>query len=490
MSRPRICFQDELSANILNRFYIDGCWRAPDTSEQITLRSPVTEEVTAQVPAGSPTDMSVAVRSARSAFDHGEWPRLSVAQRAAYLTRIAHEVRRRQGIFERLWTGQVGAPVWFTEAFTALAAAYFDYYAQLASTFAFEEERPVRGGQAKVIREPVGVCALIIPWNAPLILLCQKLAPALLAGCTVVVKPSPETPLDAMLVAECVESAGLPRGVVNVVAAGRDTGDWLVRQPDIDKVSFTGSTAAGKHIAAVCAERVARVSLELGGKSASILCDDADLGAWLQTVAPFTMPFCGQVCFSQTRVLVSRHRHDEVVDAYASAVRGMRVGDPWDESTQIGPLSMERQLHRVRRYIETGKREGARLVAGGGEVPGCSRGYFVAPTVFDAVTPEMTLAREEVFGPVVSILTYDNEEQAVQIANQSDYGLSGTVFAADVARAEGLARRIRTGNISVNSLQVDPSVPFGGYKQSGIGREGGREGLEAFLEVKTLYLPA
>jgi acyl-CoA reductase-like NAD-dependent aldehyde dehydrogenase len=397
-------------------------------------------------------------------------------------------MRKRGDQLMRVWIAQVGAPFWFTSRFTDRASVYFDYYADLAERHSFEETRDVAHGRAKVIREPVGVCALITPWNSPLILLAQKLAPALLAGCTVVAKPSPETPLDALILAECLQAAGLPEGVVNIVPGGREAGDWLVRQPQIDKVGFTGSTAAGKHIAKICADRLARVSLELGGKSASIICDDADLSSWLKSVAPFTMPFSGQICFAQARVLVSKKRHDEVLDAFASAAKEMTIGDPWDPATQIGPLSMARQHDRVLDYIETGKREGARLVTGGGGAPGVNKGYFVAPTIFDQVTREMTIAREEIFGPVVSVMTYDDEEEAVEIANDSDYGLSGTVFAADVDRAEAIARRVRTGNISVNGLHLDPNGPFGGFKQSGIGREGGPEGLSPYLETKTLYL--
>ena len=479
----------ELSANVRTRFFIDGGWSLPLGDDVLELISPVTEELTLRVPGGAPADMDAAVKAARRAFDQGPWPRLAPVERAVYLRRIGEEMRKRADLFKRVWVAQVGAPNWFATPITGLAAGYFDYYAGLAETYKFEDVRPTMMGRAKVVREPVGVCALVVPWNAPLVLLVQKLAAALLAGCTVVAKPSPETPLDALILAECAEAAGLPAGVFNVVPAGREAGDWLIRQPGIDKVSFTGSTAAGKHIAAVCADRLARVSLELGGKSASIICDDADLSLWLNTVSRFTMPFSGQICFSQTRLLVSKKRHDEVLDAFTSAVKGMKVGDPWDEDTVIGPVSMARQRDRVLGYIGTAQQEGGRLIIGGGGVPGMNQGYFVAPTIFDGITPDMTIAREELFGPVVSVMTFENEEEAIEIANATDYGLSGTVFSADVDRAEQIARRVRTGNITVNGLQLDPVAPFGGYKQSGIGREGGPEGLSTFQEVKTIYLP-
>ncbi|MEZ0603133.1 aldehyde dehydrogenase [Paraburkholderia sp. IW21] len=483
-------FEGELSDNVRTRFFINGEWCAPKGSEEFELVSPITEEVIFRLPAASIEDAGAAVKSARDAFDTGSWAYSPSVERAAALRRIASEMRDRLALFGRLWTAQVGAPSWFASQFTGIAPAYFDFYADLISQSSFDDERMVPTGRVKVVREPVGVCALIVPWNAPLVLLTQKLAAALAAGCTVVAKPSPETPLDALVLAECFAAAGLPPGVFNVVPAGREVGDWLIRQPMIDKVSFTGSTVAGKHIAQVCADRLARVSLELGGKSASVICDDADIGAWIANVAPFTMPFSGQICFSQTRVLVPRKRHDEFMNAYIRAIDGMKVGSPWDPDTMIGPVATSNQYRRVLDFIDVAKREGANPVIGGGRAPGHEHGYFVAPTVFDNVHSDMTIAREEVFGPVVSIICHDGDEDAIRIANDSLYGLSGTIFSADIGRAERIARRIRTGNLTVNGLQLDPSIPFGGFKQSGIGREGGPEGLETFTETKAIYFPA
>ena len=479
--------EEELSSNVRGRFYIGGQWVFPETDALISLVSPVTEEVQAQVPAGSIADMAKAVDAADLAFQAGPWPRLTPAERAAYLRRVADEIRARLPLLKRLWPAQIGAPMWMSEGFVPSAPAHFDFFAGLAESFAFEEERKTQFGYAKVIREPVGVCALIVPWNSPLFLLTQKLAPALLAGCTVVVKPSPESPIDALIIAECVEAAGIPAGVVNIVPAGRETGDWLIRQPQINKVSFTGSVAAGRHIAAVCADRIARVSLELGGKSASILCEDADLSAWLETALPFTMPLAGQVCFSQTRVLVPRSRHKEIVEAYADTMASKTLGDPWEISTFMGPVASAVQRDRVLNYIDIAKQEGARAVIGGSASTAFNRGYFIEPTIFEGVTSDMRVAQEEVFGPVVCIIDYEDDADAVRIANDSNFGLSGTVFSRDLARAEAIARQVRTGNISINGLQVDPGIPFGGYKQSGIGREAGPEGLEPYLETKAIY---
>lgn len=488
-SRP-FAPESELSDNVRTRFFIDGRWREPTGTERFDLISPVTEEVTLSVPAGAAHDIDLAIAAARHAFDQGPWPRLTPSERAHYLRRIAEEIEQRAEIFQRVWVGQVGAPQWFVGVVFGVAAHHFRYYADLAENFAFEEERSPSTGRLKVLREPVGVCALVVPWNAPLVLLTQKMAAALAAGCTVIAKPSPETPLDALILAECVEAAGLPAGVVNVVPAGREAGNELISDARVDKVSFTGSTAAGRHIAAVCADRMARVSLELGGKSASILCEDADIDSWLQSLAPFTMPFSGQICFSQTRVLVPHSRHEEFIDAYVAGVESLKLGDPWDADTQMGPVSMARQRDRVLDYIEVGQREGARLVTGGGRPAGFNRGYFISPTIFDRVDNSMRIAREEIFGPVVSVITYDDDEEAIALANDSDFGLSGSVYSADVERAEAIARRIRTGHISVNGFNLDAVAPFGGFKMSGIGRENGPEGLAGFLETKALFLPA
>jgi acyl-CoA reductase-like NAD-dependent aldehyde dehydrogenase len=479
---------NELSENVRSRFYIGGKWVEPRSSARLELVSPLTERVQFTVPAGAPEDMDDAVRAAAEAFDHGPWPRMTPAERGRYLRALQAELEKRMDLFKRVWTAQVGVVNGFASMIIPMIPRYYEYYAGLADTFAFEDDRETAHGIARVVREPVGVCAFILPWNAPLILLSAKLCPALLAGCTIVAKPSPETPLDALILAECAEAAGLPPGVFNVVPADREAGDYLVRNPRVDKVSFTGSTAAGRAIGAVCADRIARVSLELGGKSASIICDDADLATALPALTPVSMPFSGQICFAQTRILVPAARHDEVVEAYRTAVESIKVGDPWDPEVGMGPLSMRRQQQRVLEYIEVGRREGARLVTGGQRGP-FNQGFFVEPTVFDNVAPDMRIAQEEIFGPVVSIMPYGDEDEAIRIANSTNFGLSGTVFSAAPSRGERIARRIRTGNVSVNGLQMDPSAPFGGYKQSGLGREGGPEGLEPYLETKTINLP-
>ncbi|HWI86932.1 MAG TPA: aldehyde dehydrogenase, partial [Sphingomonas sp.] len=455
----------------------------------LDLISPITEQIVLTVPGGQAEDMAAAVAAARHAFDEGPWPRMTPLERASFVRRLGAALGARSDVLSRVWTAQVGAPISFAAMVTSWVPGYYDFYADLAERFVFEDERPTPQGKAKVVREPVGVAALILPWNAPLVLLTQKLAAGLLAGCTFVVKPSPETPLDALILADCAQELGFPAGVINVVPGGREAGEALVRDPRVDKVSFTGSTDAGRRIAAICADRVARVSLELGGKSAAIICDDADLSSCLAVVTPFSMPFSGQICFSQTRILVSEKRHDEVLDAYLASVSSVTLGDPWDPSVMMGPLAMGRQRERVLSYIETARAEGATLVKGGGN-GGFNRGYFVEPTVFDDVRSDMTIAQEEVFGPVVSIMRYRDEADAIRIANSTQYGLSGTVFSSDVSRAEKIARQVRTGNISINGLQVDPGVPFGGFKQSGLGREAGPEGLDPYLETKAIYLPA
>ena len=369
------------------------------------------------------------------------------------------------------------------------AAGTFDYYAGLADTYPFEEPAtPMAGQFGLLVREPVGVVGAIIPWNGPLGLISHKVAPALLAGCTVVLKSSPEAPAEGYVVAEIAESVGLPPGVLNVVTADREVSELLVRDPGVDKITFTGSTAAGRRIASICGERIARCTLELGGKSAAVILDDMDIPTAADTLATAECMLTGQVCSSLTRIVVTRRRHDEMVEALAGAFSGVRVGDPFDPNTQMGPLVAERQRDRVEGYIAKGKADGATLVTGGGRPNHLERGYYVEPTVFGNVDNSSTIAQEEIFGPVLSVIPADDEEQAINIANDTIYGLNASVFTNDVDRARDVARRLRAGTVGHNAFRTDFSIAFGGFKQSGIGREGGTEGLLPFLETKTVIL--
>jgi aldehyde dehydrogenase (NAD+) len=401
--------QQALSQHVLKNFYIGGEWIKPQSDRKLELISPVTEECFLRVPEASEADVDRAVKAARQAFDHGPWPRMATAERAKFVAAIGEEMKKRLPLFIDVWTAQVGAPQGFAGFVIQYGPQLFEFYGQLGAKADFTETRDVIGGKAQIIREPVGVVAIITPWNAPVPLISYGVAAALLAGCTIVAKPAPETPLEAQLIAECAEAVGLPPGVFNVVPAGREVGDYLINRPEIDKVSFTGSVAGGKRIAEVCAKRLARYTLELGGKSPAVIMDDADLSAALGAIVPFSMPMTGQICFSLTRVLVSKKRHDEVVDAYKQAVNGIVVGDPWKAETQMGPLSMKRQLDRVMGYLEKGRQEGAKLVTGGGRPKDMNRGYYVEPTIFSNVSSDMTIAKEEIFGPVVSVMPYENE---------------------------------------------------------------------------------
>ena len=440
-------------------------------------------------PDGQPPDMDRAVAAARTAFDNGPWPRLSARERGDALLKVAAALSRRLPELAAVWTSQVGAPISLTRYLSTQAPGLFEFYGRMIQDYPIVDERRRDDGRmARVVSEPAGVVAAITPWNAPLILLCYKAAAALAAGCTIVSKPAPETPMDAYLLAECIDEAGLPPGVFNVVPAGREAGDYLVRHPGVDKVSFTGSTAAGRHIMKVCADRLTRCSFELGGKSAAIVMEDADIGQALQSLAPFSMPITGQVCFSLTRVLVPRSREAEIRDAYVGAVSNLKVDDPLDPGTHMGPLTMKRQLTRVEGYIKRGREEGARLVLGGGRPSHLTRGYFIEPTVFADVDVRMTIAQEEIFGPVVSFITYNDIDDAVAKANDTMYGLHGAVYTSDPERGYEVARRIRSGSVTVNGMIVDYKMPFGGFKQSGIGREGGIEGLQNYFEVKTIYM--
>jgi len=478
-----------ISIQAPDRIFVDGEWKASSGTQKLSVISPVTEEEILTFPDGTPADMDRAVAGARAAFDTGPWPRMTVQERSAMLMKVAEVLSRRLPELAAAWTTQVGAPISLTQHASKQAPGLFEFYARMIQTYPIVEERKRDDGRvARIVSEPAGVVAAITPWNAPMVLLCYKVAAALAAGCTVVSKPAPETPMDAYILAECIEEAGLPAGVFNVVPAGRETGDYLVRHPGVDKVSFTGSTAAGRHIMGACAGRMARCSFELGGKSAAIVLDDASIDQVLQSLVPFSMPITGQVCFSLTRVLVPQSRSTEVRDAYIAAVSKMKVGDPFEADTHMGPLAMQRQLTRVQGYIEKGCNEGARLVLGGGRPGHLNKGYFVEPTVFADVDTRMTIAQEEIFGPVVSFISYEGTDDAVAKANDTVYGLHGAVYTADPERGYQIARRVRSGSVTVNGLIVDYKMPFGGFKQSGLGREGGIEGLENYFETKTIYM--
>jgi len=469
-------------------FFIGGQWVKPAGKGKLDVISPVTEQVVMKFPEAAPADVDRAVAAARKAFDTGPWPRMAAQERGKALLKVAELLKARLPELATTWTTQMGAPISLTRYLSGQPPQLFEYYGTLIQSCELVSERRAGHGElVRVVKEPVGVCAAITPWNAPLILLCYKVAAGLAAGCTIVAKPAPETPADAYILAECIEAAGLPPGVFNLVPAGRETGEYLIRHPGIDKISFTGSSAAGRHIAAVAAERLARTSFELGGKSAAIILDDADVSKVLPSLVPFSMPITGQVCFSLTRVLVPESRKQELADAYIGAIKGVKVGDPMDAATQMGPLAMQRQLTRVQGYIQKGKDEGAKLALGGGRPKGFDRGWFVEPTVFTDVQQSMTIAREEIFGPVVSFISYKNVDDALQKANDTIYGLHGAVYTKDAERGYEIARRVRSGSVTVNGLIVDPTMPFGGFKQSGTGREGGIEGLDPYFELKTVY---
>lgn len=468
--------------------FIDGQWRPSSEGATLHVVAPHSEAVLLSYREAGVADVDAAVAAARQAFDHGPWPRMSPAERGEALKKVATLLRDRLPELAEAWTGQVGAVIGFTQKASSQVPDLFDFYGGLAARYPFVEERTrSSGGKVRIVKAPAGVVAAITPWNAPLVLLCYKVAAGLAAGCTIVAKPSPETPIDAHILTECIAAAGLPHGVFNMLPAGREVGDYLVKHPGIDKVSFTGSTVAGKQIAAACSARLARVSLELGGKSAAMILDDARIEAVLPSLVPYSMPITGQVCFSLTRVLVPRKRREEIVDAYTAAVSKITLGDPFSSATMMGPLSLERQRGRVESYIASGRSEGARCVLGGGRPAGFDRGYFVEPTVFVDVEPEMRIAREEIFGPVVSFIDCDGEEDMLAKANASDYGLHGAVYTTDPERGFEIARRVRTGSVTVNGMIVDIEMPFGGFKQSGTGREGGIEGLETYTETQTVY---
>jgi aldehyde dehydrogenase (NAD+) len=473
-----------------DRFFIGGEWVAPSTNATIDVIDSTTEDVYYTIAEAAADDMSRAVAAARQAFDEGPWPRLTHAERADYIRALAAGLEKRNDVLGQLWPRESGALFAFAQYAGMIGSSALNSYAALADTFPFEERaQPTLGGEfGLLVREPVGVVGAIIPWNAPMALICHKIGPALLAGCTVVLKSSPEAPGEGNVVAEVAEEIGLPPGVLNVLTADREVSELLVRNPDVDKITFTGSTAAGRRIASICGERIARCTLELGGKSAAVILDDMDLAVAAKTLARAECAISGQVCSSLTRIVVTRSRHDELLDALAASFSKVRVGDPFDENTQMGPLVAERQRDRVEGYIAKGIDEGATLAAGGGRPKDLDRGFYVEPTVFGNVDNSSTIAREEIFGPVLSVIPADDEQDAIRIANDTIFGLNASVFTHDVDRARAVASELRSGTVGHNNFRTDFGISFGGFKQSGIGREGGKEGLLPFLETKAVIL--
>ena len=469
--------------------WIGGDWVPSDGGGTIEVISPHTEQVIATVPEASNADIDQAVVAARNALESGPWATMDPAGRGEILANLTAGIGARAEDIAQTITAEMGSPIMFSHLGQVGATLMVaDYYANLVKDFAFEEERQGMMANVLVRREPVGVVGAIVPWNVPLYVTMLKLAPALAAGATMVLKPAPESPLSAYLLAEALEEAGVPKGVVNILPAGREVGEHLVRHPGVDKIAFTGSTAAGMKIASLCGEQLKRYTLELGGKSAAIILDDADVDATLDSLLQVAgLMNNGQACVAQTRVLASKAKYDEVVNGLATRMEAVKVGDPAEMDTEVGPLVAERQRDRVEKYIVQGQEEGAEVIVGGGRPSGQDSGWYVEPTLFAKVTNDMRIAQEEIFGPVISAIAFEDVDDAVRIANDSDYGLSGSVWTADGAGVGlDVAKRIRTGTFNVNGFMLEPCAPFGGFKQSGVGREGGPEGLAAYLEDKAI----
>ncbi|PWU54808.1 aldehyde dehydrogenase family protein [Micromonospora sp. S4605] len=462
--------------------YLDGAWVAASSGQALAVRNPATEEVVATVPAGTAADVDRAVAAARAAFPG--WADTAPAERAAALDRLHAALTARAHTVANTVATELGTPLKIAVRVQAgLPLTVLRSYVDLAGRPPAEE--PV--GNSLVVREPVGVVGAITPWNYPLHQVVAKLAPALAAGCTVVLKPSELTPLTAYLLFDAIHEAGFPPGVVNLVpGTGPEVGEAIAAHPDVDMVSFTGSTATGRRISHLAADRIARVALELGGKSANVILDDADLAAAVKVGVGNAFLNSGQTCTAWTRMLVHRDRYDEALALAAKVAEGYRLGDPFDPDTRLGPVVSAAQRERIAGHVAKGLADGGRLVAGGPDAPLPERGYFVAPTVIADVDPDSALAQEEVFGPVLAVIPVDDEDAAVAVANNSRYGLAGAVWSGDEERALRVARRLRTGAVDINGAPFNPLAPFGGYKQSGLGRELGRYGLDEYLQTKAI----
>lgn len=473
-----------------DRIFVDGAWVRPASASRLAIVSAHSEETIAEVAEAGAEDVDRAALAARRAFDDGRWSGKTPIERAGYVRAVAAILDARLPELSRAWVEQIGALASVAPMVIGGGKFWFDYYAQLAETFTWDRQMPRFDGQgdAHIVREPAGVVAAIAPWNNPFGIMASKVAPALIAGCTVIMKPAPETPIEAYILAEAIEAAGIPDGVVNLVCAGRAASDALVRHPAIDKVSFTGSVAAGRTIGMACAERFARCTLELGGKSAAIVLEDADIPMAAAILSNVITMSAGQVCATLSRVVAVDAIHDRLCEAVRAEMAQVTVGHPDDPAARMGPLAMRRQRDLVAGYVAIARAEGATLALGGSPSAHMDKGWYFDPTLFVDVRPEMRIAREEVFGPVLTILRASDEADAVRIANDSDFGLYGAVFCADPGRAYRIARQVRTGTMAHNAFHFDPSLPFGGFKHSGVGREGGEAGLLSFTETKAILL--
>jgi acyl-CoA reductase-like NAD-dependent aldehyde dehydrogenase len=472
----------------IDGIFIGGSLVPPASDERVEVFSPHDGTRVGSLPAATAADVDAAVAAARRAFDDGPWSRMKPAERQAVVRRFLELYKPYAEELAQLVTRQNGIIITINRMLMQICEAQSLAYLQAAEAFGWEEKIAGQsGGPTLWRREPVGVVAAVIPWNSPQQSALVKIFPALLAGCTVILKTAPETPLDALTIGRLFTEAGLPEGVLSIVTAHRDVSEYLVAHQGVDKVAFTGSTAAGKKIGSICGSQIKRCSLELGGKSAAIVLPDADFDLTVGALRYGSFFSSGQACIAQTRILVPRARHDEFMDNFLTMVGSMKVGDPLDPDTFIGPLAAERQRVRVTDYIELGRKEGATIAIGGaGRPEGLDQGAYVRPTVFTGVDNQMRIAREEIFGPVVCVLRYDDVDEAVRIANDSDYGLSGAVYSQDVEKGLDVARRIRSGYLNVNGVAGDFLAPFGGFKQSGIGREMGSEGLKMYVEMKSI----
>lgn len=470
-----------------NSNFVNGEWVPSVSQARIEVVCPSTEQVIGSVPDSSAADVDSAVSAARLAFDDGRWSGRSLEDRAQVLTEAMERLEAQNEEIAQLLTSQVGAPISVSRALVPGSLATGRYFVQLGRERLGDELR--RGSMTSaVLHEPVGVVAAIAPWNGSFYLALNKIMPALVAGCTVVFKPAPETPLDVGYIADALAEAGLPDGVFNIVTGGRDTGRHMVEHVGVDKVSFTGSTDAGRQIGQTCGGSFKRMQLELGGKSAAIILEDADIETAMAGLAMGSFFFTGQVCAAYSRVLAPRSRYDEIAAALCATAQSFVIGDPYDESTTMGPLVSKRHRDRVESYIALGVAEGAKIATGGGRPSALPTGWFVEPTVFVDANNTMRFAREEIFGPVVALIPYDGQDEAVAIANDSPYGLHGGVFTKDEDAALAVARQIRTGSFSINSYAYNIEAPFGGVKCSGVGRDTGLEGLMSFVELKTVNI--